>query len=351
MKSRTIEEIHSLPVSEVIGNYMILKKAGSNYLGSCPFHTEKSPSFTVSNAKDIFTCYGCGKSGDAIQFVMDFKHKDFKEAVREICNTHKIEYTLKSDDTDESANERKLKDSLYIMNKIAADFFRENLKADKNAMDYLVNKRHLTEETIEHWSLGYAHSGWDGLLKHLKDKGYTDELLRISGLVHYNDEKKKVYDYFRDRIMIPIHNVRDKAIGFSGRALIDKPKDADPAKKYPPKYLNTPETAIYIKGNELFGLNKASEHIQSADKVIFVEGNLDVISGSQANIKNIVCTSGKWISEAQMKLIQKFTNNVSIIPDLDAIKECYSNAEELLKFGFNVEVLKLDKKDLDEWLR
>lgn len=344
MSSPSVDKIKALQISDVIGQYITLKRAGANYTACCPFHDEKTASFSVNNSRGAYKCFGCGAGGDAIQFVMEHKKLEFMDAVKQICDQWKIDYIQNGNaNNTQYQEERKLKESMYIMNNIAADWFQEQLNINTDAKDYLTKTRHLAPETIEYWRLGWAPSGWTGLYKHLQSLKYSEDMIKASGLIHFSDDGK-VFDFFRDRIMFPIRNMAGKITGFTGRIITKQTKGG------PPKYMNTRETLVYNKSSELYGIYEANSEAAKQDYIYQVEGNMDVITAWQHGIKNIVAGSGKPLSDDQVLMIGRHTRNITIIPDTDALKEAYQNAEALMHEGFNVQILKLETKDLDEWI-
>ena len=291
-----VEEIKSrLDIVDVISKYVILKKRGVNYIGLCPFHHEKTPSFIVSPQKGIYKCFGCGKGGDAITFLMEFKNESYGDVIKDLAEQFNIELPKGS------ANYEKNKDKktkiFEILNK-AKQFYTDTLLTKpeaKNAYEYLM-KRDITEDIIKTYSLGYSYNSYDSLIKYLKD--YDIELLNEAGLVIKQDEKRGYYDRFRDRLMIPIYDEKGQVVGFGSRTL---KKDDTGA-----KYINSPDSYIYNKSKILYGFNYAKEAIKSVDSVLIMEGYFDVITAQVNGVKNAVATCGTALTGEHVKLISRY---------------------------------------------
>lgn len=332
-------------IVEVISEFVTLKKRGSRYVGLCPFHHEKTPSFTVTPSLNIFKCFGCGLSGDSISFLMQHEKLSYPEALKFLAQKYHIEIEeitgekKQVSDTDESS-------SLLAINSFAQKFFTHQLfeNDDMRAFGYAYLKnRGLSDEIIRRFQLGYAPAGETNLIQSALASGFTFEQLQKAGLV---TTKNNTYiDFFRDRVMFPIHNMSGKVIAFGGRTL---KKDSGP------KYINTPETTIYQKSQVLYGLYQAKNAIRKANECILCEGYLDVITLSQAGIENVVASSGTSLTPAQIKLIRRFTENITILYDGDiaGIKAALKGIDLILEENMNVRILLLpDNEDPDSYVR
>jgi DNA primase len=298
-----IEEVReAAEIIEIIGEYIPLKKAGKNYSGLCPFHSEKKPSFTVSPTKQLYHCFGCGASGNVITFIMKYNSVSFVEAIEILAKKYGISIEKKS-----LKGEDKLKQDILRTNEFAFTFFRENLfsESGKRALLYL-KKRGIKESTIKDFGLGYAQDGWDHLLRAARKAKINDNVLVSSGLVVKN-EKGRLYDRFRKRIIFPFFNTIGKKIGFAGRILGDEM----------PKYLNISESPLYRKRYTLYGLYQSREDIRKANKCLFVEGYMDLISLYQTGFRNVVAISGTSLTDEQAQYIRKYTRNVYVSFDAD----------------------------------
>jgi len=320
-------------IDEVIGEFISLKKRGVNLLGLCPFHTEKTPSFTVSPAKGIYKCFGCGKAGNAVNFIMEHEHYTYPEALRFLAKKYLIEIEER-EETPEEKEAHNEKESLFNLNAFAQKFFTENLfKSDQGkaiGLPYF-KERGFSRETIEKFGLGYSDDSWNHFTDHAIANGYKAEYLEKLGLTASKDNKR--YDLFRGRVMFPIHSLIGRVIGFGGRILSsDKTK---------PKYVNSPESEIYHKGQVLYGLNFSKTSIVSNDNCLLVEGYTDVISLFQAGIENVVSSSGTSLTVEQIKLIRRYTNNITILYDGDAagIKASFRGIDLILEEGMNVRIV------------
>lgn len=324
-------------IVDVVGKVVDLKKAGANYKGLCPFHSEKTPSFMVNEEKQIFNCFGCGEKGDAIKFVESYYKIPFMEAVENLCN----EYGIKM--PERSSNKPKINyDKYYEINALAARFFYNQLGVPGNKGIAYFKKRNLNKETITKWGLGYAPDSWNALTNYLKENKVSDEDMVKLGLASYG--KEGVYDKFRDRVMFPIINTQGKVIGFGGRAIAD----------IKPKYLNSSESEIFLKKNNLFGLNMCKRDISDLDKVIMVEGYMDVISLWQSGVTNAVASLGTALTDNQAKLICRYTQNVVLSYDSDdaGINAALRGIEVMNNAGAKVRVLTVTGgKDPDEFVK
>ena len=320
-------------IVRVVGEYVRLKKSGQNYVGLCPFHSEKTPSFAVHPMKQIYHCFGCGVGGDVFKFVMEMEKSNFPEAVRTVAEKCGIPIPKPRESTPEERQANQQRTTLVEMHREAAAFFTRQLEATpegKAARAYLED-RGLDAETIARFSLGYAPSGGDALYRHLKQK-YPDKLLEVSGLVA-RDPSGRLYDRFRRRVMFPIANESGKVIAFGGRALGDDL----------PKYLNSPETPIYSKSNVLYHLDRAKEALRQRDFAVLVEGYMDTIGVARAGVGNVVASCGTSLTETQVKLIGRFTRRVVVNYDPDTAGQAATERSLaiLLESNFDVRVLAL----------
>ncbi len=329
-------------IVDIISNYIQVKSKGSSHKALCPFHNEKTPSFVINRDKQIFKCFGCGESGDVIGFVMRMENLDFVEAIKLLAQNSNI--SLEQYDTSDTMKREMVeKHALFELNKKAAVYFYNNLTKQANpALDYL-KRRGLTAKTIKSFGLGYAPNNWHDLMHHFLNAGYSIDDLIKCGLVTKDNEKKKQYDRFRNRIMFPIFDVRGNVIGFGGRVLNDAL----------PKYLNSPETSIFNKSNTLYGLNFARRHINDG-RLILVEGYMDVIVLHQYGYHNCVAALGTSFTKGHLQLLQKYASEVIICFDGDAAGEkATQRATELLQdTRINVKVLVLeDNMDPDDFIK
>ena len=305
----TIEQIRQAnDIVQIIGEYIRLKKRGKNFLALCPFHTEKTPSFSVSQDKQIYYCFGCGKGGNLYSFLMEHEHMSFIEAVRHLAG--RVNIIIREEDA--SDGRRESLERIGYANQVAVEYYQKNLQLPKHRKvleDYLKGKRKISSEAIEHFQLGLAGDSWDGLINAAASKDLTSEELSHAGLTSFSDKSKKYYDRFRKRLMIPILSLSRKPIAFGGRTL---------EKGEPAKYMNSPETPLYQKSNVLYGLNLARDEIRNSGAAIVVEGYFDVISLWQAGIKNVVASSGTAFSAQQARLLARFAEEVYLFFDADS---------------------------------
>ena len=334
-----IEEIRSSnDIVDVISKYVTLKRSGRNFFGLCPFHKEKSPSFAVSPDKQIFHCFGCGVGGNVIHFISKIEGLDFKDTLELLANRVNIELpTLDNLEDDKTA---RLKSKVYEINKIAAEFYHENLykPASKTAQEY-IKKRKLDNRTLKAFLIGYA-GNFNELYLLLKQKGYTEEEMLASSLVK-RTENGGYMDSFRKRLMFPIQDVRERVIAFGGRVLDDSK----------PKYINSPENIVYSKGRNLFGLNVAKKH--DTRKIIIVEGYMDAISLYQRGITNVVASLGTAMTEAQGRLLRRYSEQVILGYDADGAGQAaiLRGMEILQNLGCDIRVLQIEgAKDPDEYV-
>lgn len=333
----TIEKIRETArVEEVVGEFVQLKKRGVNYIGLCPFHNEKTPSFTVSAAKGIYKCFGCGKSGDSISFVMEQEHFTYREALKFLAVKYNIpiEETVRSD---EEIQTETVKESLYIVNAFAQNYFTETLlhtdEGQSIGLSYF-KERGLTEDIIQKFKLGYCPAEGDAFTEHAVKNGYQLDLLQKLGLTSQYRQ-----DFFRGRVLFTIHSVSGKVLGFGGRTLS--------ADKKIPKYINSPETEIYFKSRIVYGIYHARKMIAEKDECYLVEGYMDVLSLHQAGIENTVASSGTSLTQDQVRLIKRYSKNLTIIYDGDpaGVKAALRGLEIALEEGMNVKVVLLPAED------
>jgi DNA primase len=347
ISQQSIQQIQSrIDIIEVIGSFVKLKKRGTNYLGLCPFHNEKTPSFTVSPAKEIYKCFGCGKSGNTIGFLMDHEKYSYTEALRWLANRYNVELE-ETNTSPEYKAQQQTAESLFIINQFARDYFSQQLfETDEGrdiALAYL-RERGFRDDIIRKFQLGYNPAARDQFTKAATDAQYSQELLLKSGLVANRDDRW--YDNYRGRIIFPVHNQSGKVLGFGARVI----KSNDKA----PKYINTPENEIYVKSKILYGSYFARMAIDKADECLLVEGYTDVISLHQAGIENVVASGGTSLTIDQLRLIKKYTNNLTIIYDGDAagVKAALRGLDLALEEGLNVKLVLIpDKEDPDSYVR
>ena len=337
-----IEEIRQRnDIVDVISGYVKLQKKGSSYFGLCPFHNEKSPSFSVSRQKQMYYCFGCGAGGNVITFVMEYENYSFVEAVRMLAERAGIEIP-EAEYSQEAKAKADLRTTLLEVNKLAAKYFYAQLKAEqgKIAHTYLT-KRGLSEETITAFGLGYSNKYSDDLYKYLKLKGYKDDILAKAGLISVN-EKNGVYDKFWNRVMFPIMDVNNRVIGFGGRVMGD-------AK---PKYLNSPETEIFDKSRNLYGLNRARTSRKSY--FLICEGYMDVIALHQAGFTNAVASLGTALTSGHASLIKRYVNEVYLTYDSDeaGTKAALRAIPILKEAGITAKIIRMEPyKDPDEFIK
>jgi DNA primase len=329
----------------VIGGFVKLKKRGVNYLGLCPFHNEKTPSFTVSPAKEIYKCFGCGRSGNTISFVMEHEKYSYVEALKWLAN----KYGVAIEEINVSDEHKELKltaDSLYIINNFAQQFFTKQLFETEEGQDIglaYFQERGFRDDIIRKFQLGYSPEQRDAFSKTAKAAQYNEELLLKSGLVVNRNEQ--LVDNYRGRVIFPVHNSSGKVLGFGARIL----KSTDRA----PKYINTPENEIYVKSKILYGSYFARQAIDKANECLLVEGYTDVISLHQAGIENVVASGGTSLTVDQIRLIKKYSNNLTIVYDGDAagVKAALRGLDMALEEGLNVKLLLIpDGDDPDSYV-
>ncbi|MGM9631695.1 MAG: DNA primase [Eubacteriales bacterium] len=338
-----IEEIIArTDISDLIGSYVTLKRAGSNMNGLCPFHSERSPSFTVFPSTNSFYCFGCGAGGDAITFVMKAENLDYPSAVEFLANRAGITVPHDKDEIGSNGMSRK---RVYEMNLAAAKYFRENLfdgNIGKDALGYFVGKRKLSMATVKRFGLGYAPNNFFGLTDHMKKLGFSEQELIDGFLCGRSQKSGKLYDYFRNRVIFPIIDVTGNVIGFGGRVMDDSK----------PKYLNTSDTPGFKKSKNLFALNFAKNHC--SEQLILCEGYMDVIALHEAGFENAVATLGTALTQEQARMMTKYTKKVILLYDSDeAGQRATDRAIKILTdVGMEVRILKVvGAKDPDEYIK
>ena len=332
----TIDDLkNQINIVDVVGRVVALKRAGANHKGVCPFHNEKTPSFVVSEQKQIFTCFGCGATGNAIGFTMKYYNLDFSEAVDKLAGEYGITIQKRSGGGED-------REKYYEINKEAARFFYRAFTEQKNAGYTYMKNRGLDDTILKKFGIGYADEKWDSLYTYFKEKGVDEKILLELGLI--SESKGKYYDKFRNRVMFPIINTSGKVIGFGGRAIGDDN----------PKYLNSPENRVFQKKNNLYGLNTTKQDIGKDGYAILVEGYMDAISLYQGGVRNVAASLGTALTENQTRLLKRYTKNVVLSYDADAAGQnaAMRGIEILNKDGCKVRVLHVtDGKDPDEFIK
>ncbi|MBW4431854.1 MAG: DNA primase [Pelatocladus maniniholoensis HA4357-MV3] len=350
----TIEEIKQrADIYDVISEHVVLRRRGKDFVGLCPFHDEKSPSFTVSPTKQMYYCFGCQAGGNAIKFLMDLHKHSFAEVVLDLARRYQVPVqTLEPEQRQELQRQLSERSQLYEILASTAQFYQHALRQTQGqvALEYLQQKRQLQDETIVQFNLGYAPAAWETLYRYLvEDKRYPVQLVEKAGLIKPRKENSGYYDVFRDRLMIPIHDVMGRVIAFGGRTLADEQ----------PKYLNSPETELFNKGKTLFALDKAKAGISQVDQAVVVEGYFDAIALHAAGINHAVASLGTALSIDQVRLLLRYTDSKQLILNFDADKAGNIAAEraigEIAELAYKGEVqLKIlnlpDGKDADEYL-
>ncbi|HUW93671.1 MAG TPA: DNA primase [Bacteroidales bacterium] len=332
----TIERIFdAAQITEVVQEFVSLKKRGVNYLGLCPFHNEKTPSFTVSPAKGIFKCFGCGKGGNAVNFVMEHEHLSYPEALRWLAKKYNIEIEEKEASAEEiqKQNER---ESLLVVTQYAAKHFTESLFRGREGMALglsYFHERGFRDEVLHKFDVGYCNEKRDDFTRHAMEAGYKKEFLVASGLTI--DKEDYVFDRFAGRIMFPIHSLSGQVLGFGGRIIKTDPRAA--------KYVNTPETEIYHKSRIVYGIFQARQAISKEDRCYLVEGYTDVLSMHEAGVENVVASSGTALTQEQIRLIKRFTPNITMLYDGDqaGVKASVRGTDMVLEEGMNVRIVLL----------
>lgn len=335
-RSNIVDEIKSrCNIVDVIGRVVPLKKAGNNYKGICPFHNEKTPSFIVSETKQIFTCFGCGATGDVLEFVEKYYNTDFIGAIEMIAKEYGIPFNR-------TFKRNAAQDELYKINRNAAMFFFQAMRSAPNAGYSYMKQRGISEEIMNKFGIGFADDSWTSLYDYMKKLGVSDNRLMELGLISHS--KGRYYDKFRNRVMFPIINTRGKVIGFGGRIIGEGE----------PKYLNSQESELFQKKNNLYGLNLTGREIKNEDQAILVEGYMDVISLYQAGVRNVSASLGTALTENQSRLIKRFTKNVILSYDADEAgqKAAFRGLDVLYNADCKAKVLRVTEgKDPDEFIR
>ncbi len=325
--------ISSTRIEEVIGDFVTLRRRGANVIGLCPFHNEKTPSFTVSPTKGIYKCFGCGKAGNAVNFLMEHEHFTYPEALRYLANKYQIEIEEEAQ-TPEMQQELSERESLYNLNQFARDFYEKTLHETEEGkaigLSYL-KERGVRDDIIRKFQLGYNPSTWDAFTKYALDNGYKLDYLVKSGLTLQKDNR--AYDRFHSRIIFPIHTASGRVVGFGGRILTTE--------KNRPKYVNSPDSDVYNKSKSLYGIFFARNAIASKDTCFLVEGYTDVISLNQAGIENVVASSGTSLTQDQIRMIRRYTKNITILYDGDpaGIKASFRGIDMIVEEGMNVKIV------------
>lgn len=327
-------------IVEVVSDFVTLKKRGANYVGLCPFHNDRSPSFYVSKAKGMCKCFSCGEGGSPVSFIMKLEQMSFTEALRYLAKKYNIEIEER-EMTDEERRAESARENMLALNDFVMRYFEKNLHDTQEGRDIGLSYfryRGISDAMIERFHLGYALEGRDELFNAAVARGYSEEYLFSTGVCTRTDDGR-VYDRFRGRVIYPILSLSGKVVAFGGRTLSKEKKIA--------KYVNSPESDIYMKRRELYGLYQAKQAISKAQRCIIVEGYMDVISMHQAGVCNVVASSGTALTVEQVRLIKRFTNNVTLIYDSDAagIKASLRGIELLLQDGMNIKVLLLPPGD------
>ena len=335
-------------IEEVIGEFVSLKKRGANHIGCCPFHNEKTPSFYVSPSKGIFKCFGCGEAGDVVKFLIKHEHYTYPEALRWLADKYHIEIQ-EEEQTEEEKQRQTERDGLFHVSEFAQKYFADLLYNDEMGravgLSYF-HQRGLTDEIIKRFGLGYCLDEWSNFTDHARKSGYSDTVLEKTGLTIFKDEndKHRSYDRFRGRVMFPIFSVSGRVLGFSGRVLSSEKQAA--------KYVNSPDSDIYNKSRILYGLFQARTAIAKANKCYLVEGNVDVVSMHQSGVENTVASCGTSLTTEQIRLIKRYTPNVTVLYDGDSagIKAALRAVDLLFAEGMHVRlVLFPDGEDPDSY--
>ena len=327
-------------IVEVVSDFVALKRRGANYVGLCPFHNDRSPSFYVSKAKGMCKCFSCGEGGSPVSFIMKLEQLSFTEALRYLAKKYNIEIEER-EMTDEEQQAETDRENMLAVNDFAMRYFEKNLKETQEGRDIGLSYfryRGISDAMVERFHLGYAVEGRDALFATALERGYSEKYLLSTGLCSRTDDGR-VFDRFRGRVIYPILSLSGKVVAFGGRTLSKEKKIA--------KYVNSPESDIYLKRRELYGLYQAKQAIAKAQKCILVEGYMDVISMHQAGVCNVVASSGTALTVEQVRLIKRFTSNVTLIYDSDAagIKASLRGIELLLQDGMDIKVLLLPEGD------
>ena len=346
----TVDRIYATAnIVDIIGDYVTLKKKGVNYQACCPFHNEKTPSFVVSPSKGVYKCFGCGKGGNAVTFVMEHESVSYPEALKMVAKRYGIEVEER-EQTEEDVRRNNDRESMFALNGWVAEYFSKYLVSNTEGRSigysYFAQKRGFTDATIRKFGLGFCSAKGDEMTKAALAAGYKEEFLLSTGLTLERESDGRLYDRFRDRVMFPVHNISGRIVAFGGRTLRTDGKVA--------KYQNSPESEIYSKTRELYGLYFAKKAIQQQEYAIMVEGYTDVISMHQAGVENVVASSGTSLTQDQIRLLNRFTRNITIIYDGDSagVKATLRGVDMILKEGMNVRIVSLPPEhDPDSFAR
>ena len=346
----TVDRIYAAAnIVDIIGDFVTLKRKGVNYQACCPFHNEKTPSFVVSPSKGVYKCFGCGKGGNAVTFLMEHENVSYPEALKMVAKRYGIEVKEK-ELTPEEARRNDDRESMFALNGWAADYFAHYLHHESEGMSvgmsYFRQQRGMSDATIEKFGLGFCPAKGDRMSKDALAAGYKEEFLTATGLSIKRESDGSLFDRFHDRVMFPVHNISGRIVAFGGRTLRTDKKVA--------KYQNSPESEIYSKKRELYGLYFAKKAIQQQDFAIMVEGYTDVISMHQAGVENVVASSGTSLTTEQIRLLNRFTKNITVIYDGDSagIHASLRGIDMILKEGMNVRVVLLpEPEDPDSFAR
>ena len=346
----TVDRIYATAnIVDIIGDYVTLKKKGVNYQACCPFHNEKTPSFVVSPSKGVYKCFGCGKGGNAVTFVMEHESVSYPEALKMVAKRYGIEVEER-EQTEEDVRRNNDRESMFALNGWVAEYFSKYLVSNTEGRSigysYFAQKRGFTDATIRKFGLGFCSAKGDEMTKAALAAGYKEEFLLSTGLTLRRESDGRLYDRFRDRVMFPVHNISGRIVAFGGRTLRTDGKVA--------KYQNSPESEIYSKTRELYGLYFAKKAIQQQEYAIMVEGYTDVISMHQAGVENVVASSGTSLTQDQIRLLNRFTRNITIIYDGDSagVKATLRGVDMILREGMNVRIVSLPPEhDPDSFAR
>lgn len=346
----TVDRIYAAAdIVEVISDYVTLKRKGVNYQACCPFHNEKTPSFVVSPSKGVYKCFGCGKGGNAVTFIMEQESVSYPEALKIVAKRYGIEVE-EHEQTEEDVRRNNDRESMFALNGWVAEYFAkyltENPEGRSVGLSYLAQKRGFTDATIKKFGLGFCSADGEAMTKAAMSAGYKEEFLLSTGLALRRENDNRLRDRFRDRVIFPVHNISGRVVAFGGRTLRTDKSVA--------KYQNSPESEIYSKKRELYGLYFAKKAIQQHDYAIMVEGYTDVISMHQAGVENVVASSGTSLTTEQIQLLHRFTRNITVIYDGDSagIKASLRGIDMILKEGMNVRVVLLPPEhDPDSFAR
>ena len=339
----TIDRIYAAAdIVDIVGDYVTLKRKGANYQACCPFHNEKTPSFVVSPTKGMFKCFGCGKGGNAVTFIMEQENVSYPEALKMVAKRYGIEVEER-ELTEEEVRRNNDRESMFALNSWAAEYFSKYLLGNPEGksigLSYFAQKRGFTDATIRKFGLGFCSAEGDAMSQAALAAGYKEEFLLSTGLSLKSERDGRLRDRFRDRVMFPVHNISGRVVAFGGRTLRTDKSVA--------KYQNSPESEIYSKKRELYGLYFAKKAIQQMDFAIMVEGYTDVISMHQSGVENVVASSGTSLTVEQIQLLHRFTRNITVIYDGDAagMKASLRGIDLILKEGMNVRVVLLPTED------